>query len=337
MSKSRKRTAGAVRSSSAFTLVELLVVIAIIGILVALLLPAIQAAREAARRAQCQNHMKQIGLATLNYENQTKKLPPSKWVEYIATSSPTTVAHSTLTYLLPYVEEQAIADKWDWKQTWSKPDTAKAPFDNNTLKETPIATFKCPTAPQERDTTDSKGVTSGNPAAIDYRVCDAMATGSSNALSEQITAGKVQARPNSKNAYHSILFNEANTTTLKSEFARLKKTTDGLSQSMMWFETGGAPVRYRNGQLDTTNQSAGETQGGNTWADFANWYVVHNRCGDSFFNCNNNEEIYSFHVGGAYFGFGDGAVHFLNESIAPEVFVSLFTRDSNDIITENQF
>ncbi len=337
MNVKRKWTTGAVSSSAGFTLVELLVVIAIIGILVALLLPAIQAAREAARRAQCQNHMKQIGLATLNYENNTKKLPPSKWIEYIATSSPTNVAHSTLTYLLPYVEEQSLADRWDWKQTWSKPDATKAPYDNATLMQTPVAAFRCPTAPQDRATNDSKGVTSANAAAIDYRVCDAMATGGGNALPEQIAAGKVVARPNSKNGYHSILFNEANTTTMRSQYARLKNTTDGLSHSMMWFETGAAPVKYKNGQIDLAAQDAGETQGGTTWADFSNWYVVHNRCGDSFFNCNNNEEIYSFHSGGAYFGFGDGSVHFISESINPDVFVSLFTRDGNDIIRDNQF
>jgi prepilin-type N-terminal cleavage/methylation domain-containing protein len=332
----RLRTIGAASSSTGFTLVELLVVIAIIGILVALLLPAIQAAREAARRAQCQNHMKQIGLATLNYELQTKRLPPSKWIEFIPTSSPQTVAHSTLTYLLPYVEEEAIADKWDWENTWSKPDAAKKPFDNATLMETPIAVFRCPTAPQERATTTTAGVTDQNSAAIDYRVCDAMATGAGNALAEQIAAGKVKARPNTSNGYHSLLFNEANTTTLKSEYARLKDTTDGLSQTMMWFETGAAPVKYKNGQLDFSNPNAGETQGGTTWANFANWYVVHNRCGDSFFNCNNNEEIYSFHSGGAFFGFGDGSVHFIVESIDPDIFVSLLTRDGNDVIGDKQ-
>src|SRR5205814_4002157 len=100
---------GSVRTR-AFTLVELLVVIAIIGVLIALLLPAIQAAREAARRSQCQNHLKQIGLATLNFEAQKKYLPPSKWSEQSTTIGQTAPSHSTLSYLLPYVEESALAD-----------------------------------------------------------------------------------------------------------------------------------------------------------------------------------------------------------------------------------
>src|SRR5215212_10037166 len=102
-----------------FTLVELLVVIAIIGILVALLLPAIQAAREAARRSTCQNHVKQITLATLNYETARKSLPPSKYTGFV--SGPqglVQVQHSTIQYILSYMEETAVADKWTFKQIW---------------------------------------------------------------------------------------------------------------------------------------------------------------------------------------------------------------------------
>lgn len=324
----RRMTIGAVSSSAGFTLVELLVVIAIIGILVALLLPAIQAAREAARRSACQNHMRQLGLATLNFENTRKYLPPSKFIELKGTTS---VANSTMTYLLSYVEEQSLADKWDWNKTWSFPDNTKKPFDNATLKETPIAVFRCPTAPQERATTTAAGVTSDNPAAVDYRVCDAFATAAGNALAEQIAANKVKARPNTKNGYYSMLYNVASESTFKSEYAKLRQTTDGTSQTMMWFETGAAPVKWKLGAPDPTAVASGETQGGDTWANYGNWYVVHNRCGDSFFNCNNNEEIYSFHNGGGFFVFGDGAVHFISTDIEPDVFVSLFTRDASDI------
>lgn len=90
----------------AFTLVELLVVIAIIGILVALLLPAIQAAREAARRSQCVNNMKQIGLAVQNYASARKYLPPMRVADHQQT---------WLVLILPHLEEQAISDLWDNK------------------------------------------------------------------------------------------------------------------------------------------------------------------------------------------------------------------------------
>jgi type II secretory pathway pseudopilin PulG len=91
-----------------------LVVIAIIGILVALLLPAIQAAREAARRSQCQNNLRQLGVAILNYENAKKALPPGGITkgECCGASS----AAGWTIYILPYVEEQALYDKYDFNE-----------------------------------------------------------------------------------------------------------------------------------------------------------------------------------------------------------------------------
>lgn len=109
------------RTRGAFTLVELLVVITIIGILIALLLPAVQAAREAARRAQCTNKMKQLGLALHNYLSARGVFPPSQVAnrDCPQASWPTpdyrAMNLNGLVLLLPYLEQQAIYDKFDFR------------------------------------------------------------------------------------------------------------------------------------------------------------------------------------------------------------------------------
>src|SRR4051794_9609902 len=96
-------------TTHAFTLVELLVVIAIIGVLVALLLPAIQAARESARRSQCNNNLKQIGLAIHNYELSYKRLPAGA----VWNSAPRVRKGSILFFLLPFMEEAGLYNAVD--------------------------------------------------------------------------------------------------------------------------------------------------------------------------------------------------------------------------------
>lgn len=110
MSKRKYRSQG-------FTLVELLVVIAIIGILVGLLLPAVQAAREAARRMQCSNNLKQIALATLNYESTTQRIPPSACVNPKVTTNASWSIHGRL---FPYLEQNNLANQIDLSTSWNQ-------------------------------------------------------------------------------------------------------------------------------------------------------------------------------------------------------------------------
>ncbi len=114
------------RRSSGFTLVELLVVIAIIGILIALLLPAVQAAREAARRSQCTNNLKQLALAIHNYADTHKAFPPKKCGTAANQNNGNAGYGSGWMRLLPFFEQQALYDQWSSPQTFS--GTAFAAF-----------------------------------------------------------------------------------------------------------------------------------------------------------------------------------------------------------------
>jgi len=132
-----------------FTLVELLVVIAIIGILMALLLPAVQYAREAGRNTSCKNNMRQVALATLNYHEVHNRLPhavvdytpPSGYVSGALTKS----YHSGFILLLPYLEGDAVASRWDNTQPrHSTVDSDGDGYYNAILTQAVIPTYLCP-------------------------------------------------------------------------------------------------------------------------------------------------------------------------------------------------
>jgi prepilin-type N-terminal cleavage/methylation domain-containing protein len=138
----------------AFTLVELLVVIAIIGVLVALLLPAIQAAREAARRSQCANNLKQVGLAVLNYESAKGRLPAGSTTQTVNLGGPYRSTWSV--DILPYLELPALYELWDKTVDFNH-------VRNRSLRETFVATYLCPSD----QGIDELGVPESGPGGLD--------------------------------------------------------------------------------------------------------------------------------------------------------------------------
>jgi prepilin-type N-terminal cleavage/methylation domain-containing protein/prepilin-type processing-associated H-X9-DG protein len=146
-------------TANGFTLVELLVVIAIIGVLVALLLPAVQAAREAARRTQCTNNLKQVGLATANYLSAKSDILPSGAVQDQKFGTGVTGPYRGVTffvYLLPYMEQQAIYAQWDFK------DLAKNSLTPTSPAGAQLANLLCPSDEPEARVVDFSTMPSGN-------------------------------------------------------------------------------------------------------------------------------------------------------------------------------
>lgn len=159
------------RRSAGLTLVELLVVIGILGVLIALLIPASRGGgREAARRNQCRNNLKQISLALLNYEAAHGTFPPAYTVDAEGNR-----LHSWRTLLLPFIEEQAIYETIDLTKPWDNPANARA-------RETTIDAFVCPSSDLKPGFTTYQTIVSP----------DGIFSGSNPRAAAEITDGKAQ-------------------------------------------------------------------------------------------------------------------------------------------------
>jgi prepilin-type N-terminal cleavage/methylation domain-containing protein/prepilin-type processing-associated H-X9-DG protein len=199
-----RRTAG----YQGFTLVELLVVIAIIGILVALLLPAVQAAREAARRTQCVNNQKQCGLAMANYETAKKFFPVGLQVAWHSNkkSTSTEPLHTAQTRILSQVEESGLADTYDF-------DYYRFDSPNDTVLDNTIKAFQC--------ASDQNGSAGGPNSGINY--------GHSNFV-VCFGSTKMKSNPAGKPQYITDGFFQWDTG------RKIREVTDGVSKTVLGSE-----------------------------------------------------------------------------------------------------
>lgn len=313
-------------SSVGFTLVELLVVIAIIGILIALLLPAVQSARESARRIQCTNNMKQIGLATLNYELANGILPegayfwtpPNNWFQTVG----------LLGRILPYAEDNQIHDLIDFDteadaagQGGPRTDQIQLP-DGTYLASFPIAMYMCPSDSTEnvsvhprtgvipRAKTNYVGSVGSMPlggGSPEARCKEAFTVWNRFDVSRELGRVFPPGVPQKANHFSGVFTRHA-------VRVKLNQITDGLSKTIFFGEVRpDCSLHVKSGWLSANNLC-----GLATTIVPINYDTCSEDTDDGCHHWNNWQTEFGFrsnHPGGANFCLGDGSVHFIAEDI----------------------
>ncbi|NQT39430.1 MAG: DUF1559 domain-containing protein [Planctomycetes bacterium] len=318
----RKRPA----RSAAFTLVELLVVIAIIGILIGLLLPAVQAVRAAARRMQCSNNLKQLGLALHNYHEACRQFPLGSGYNLNALSTPG-AGHpddhaNVFVALLPYIEQQALYDACDFTK-----NTPHNSFigSGQAVHEVWIPTFLCPSAQGQRY------FANGNPY---WRDTDGQNWAVSNYGLSMGNQSLVTGCPFGGNMFGKGPSNHGHSTNA-SEIS-------GVFSHLAW---GAAIEEIRDGTSNTI--AMGEVLPECSWHVRDGWMHINSlwcatTCPINYPTCPDDADynptcsapnawscdmgFRSRHAGGCQFVFCDGSVHFLSESIDYETYQKLGDR-----------
>jgi prepilin-type N-terminal cleavage/methylation domain-containing protein/prepilin-type processing-associated H-X9-DG protein len=284
--------------SRGFTLVELLVVIAIIGVLVALLLPAIQAAREAARRTQCKNNLKQIALALHNYEQVLKVFPPSSTSGFGAgvwsypgagPADPNVHLHSFASLLLPYMEQETLA----WEINYHVSSLAP---ENRAAASTILPFYRCPSYSGKDFSDDPLYVSNVGYARFAIRNYVALGARTVMGLAGAVPAEGVMF-PRSKIGFRDVLDGTSHT-------IALAETRE--ERSSVWIDGTSAAVAARWTDL-TSPTFAGNSVSINYTPYFPGG-VFPNSIGQAYGPS-------SRHPGGAQHAFVDGSVQFLSDSL----------------------
>lgn len=292
-----------------FTLIELLVVIAIIGVLVALLLPAIQSARESARRTSCINNLKQLGLAFQMHHNIKGGLPASRTLEEVAPE--VWVGHGWTIDLLPHIEGSTLHENFNFKLEYYHLENQSIILQGEDL-------FQCPS-------TENFGrlvrlAAYNNPDWIEPPIY--------GAAGDYYVHHTNVVKPDKSTALPALAAFD--------DLTPFRKIADGLSKTLIVDEMAGRPDRYAFGKRDGERYSL--QKGWSAWAGYQSMPLrSFNATGtnygfDCVVNCNNDSGIYSFHPSGANTLLLDGSVHFLRETADVGVVLSLATRDGNESV-----
>jgi len=303
----KRRTAepGSSRPPRGFTLVELLVVIAIIGVLVALLLPAVQSAREAARRTQCTNNLKQIGLGVQNYAaGHNGEFP---------LGSPGSEQHGLFTYILPYIEQQQLFDRIK---------LTGAPG-NEPLRFTPVHVYACPAYPEQLVVEGDQYEPPQRGALTTYQAV----AGAFNEPRQPRVASAFGALP----LNGPFIWGE--------EPRRLAQFTDGTSQTLIvgeFVHIDRLPGPYSTppGNVRPWMGGANYEKGSYVFKVFEhppNTSVDRIADGVPF----NHLPHGSYHPGGTHFALGDGSVRFVVDGINFDAYQAMATIDGDEAVTEN--